>query len=111
MPWGRAVCWAWWTGAGQATGGRGWIWTGAWPGNPDCALISDVFCVPEHRRRALCHAIMRALEDKARALGTRQACLAPGPEVMSYGLYAKYAYGQVASRSVLVSAQQRGEGS
>lgn len=77
----------------------------------EAAYISDVFCVPEHRRRGLCHAMMRALEDKARALGARQACLAPGPEVMSYGLYAKYGYRQVASRSVLMSAQQRGEGS
>lgn len=71
------------------------------------AYISDMFCVPTHRRKGLCHAIMRALEDKARLLGATHACLAPGYEVMAYYLYAKYGYEQVASRAVLISFGER----
>ncbi len=72
------------------------------------AYISDMFCLPEHRRKGICNAIMRALEDKARVLGATHVCLAPGYEVLSYNLYAKYGYEHVAARSVLISPQKRG---
>jgi GNAT superfamily N-acetyltransferase len=66
------------------------------------AYVSDMFTKPSHRGRGLCHLVMDALEDKARRLGATHTCLAPGQEVAGFGLYAKYGYGLVASRSLLV---------
>lgn len=66
------------------------------------AYISDMFTATAHRRSGLCNLIMLALERKARSLGATHACLAPGHEVASFGLYAKYGYEPVGSRSVLI---------
>ncbi|MCR6480506.1 GNAT family N-acetyltransferase [Variovorax sp. ZS18.2.2] len=71
------------------------------------AYISDMFTRPSHRGMGLCNFIMLALENKARELGATHTCLAPGQEVASFGLYAKYGYESVGSRSVLVCRDAR----
>lgn len=71
------------------------------------AYISDMFTASAYRRSGLCHRIMRTLEDKARALGAAQACLAPGHEAASFGLYARYGYAPVATRAVLIRREAR----
>ncbi len=72
------------------------------------AYVSDMFTEPAHRKSGLCNLIMGALEHKARTLGATHACLAPGLEVASFGLYQKYGYEPVASRSVLIPRSVRG---
>lgn len=68
------------------------------------AYISDMYTRPEHRRTGLCNLIMQALESGARLRGATHACLAPGREVASFGLYEKYGYEPVCSRSILIPA-------
>ncbi len=64
--------------------------------------VSDMFTKPEHRRKGLCTVIMWAIESKALSLGATHACLAPGHEPASFGLYEKYGYTPVGVRSVLI---------
>jgi GNAT superfamily N-acetyltransferase len=68
--------------------------------------VSDMFTKPEHRRKGLCTVIMSALESKALRLGATHACLAPGYEVASFGLYEKYGYTTVGVRSVLIPSRE-----
>jgi len=75
------------------------------------AYVSDMFTEPAYRKSGLCNLIMGALENKARTLGATHACLAPGLEVASFGLYQKYGYEPVASRSVLIPRAVRGAAS
>lgn len=70
----------------------------------DRAYISDMFTVPERRRRGYCTAIIEALERKARELGARRTVLAPGLEASRIGLYELYGYAPSATRAVLVRA-------
>lgn len=49
-----------------------------------------------------CTAVLSRLEGKARSLGAKQVCLAPGLEVATFGLYEKYGCTVMGSRAVLI---------
>lgn len=66
------------------------------------AYISDMFTEPTFRRSGLCNLVMNAMEGAAQLHGAAEVCLAPGYEVASFGLFAKYGYESVATRSVLI---------
>lgn len=72
----------------------------------EVGYVSDMFTKTEHRRKGLCTVIMSAIESKALLLGATHACLAPGFEVASFGLYEKYGYTKVGIRSVLIPSHQ-----